>query len=284
MSFCAFLGTTFPKGSILLTRFISFLRTLYANRYMIKSFAMADLKKRYAGSFGGLFWSVIQPLFMILTYYLVFSFVFKAKVEADYGTPSYTLWLVGGLIPWLFFSETVSRSTGMLHENSSLVTKTLFPSEILPICLLVSAIVNHLIGLAILLVFVVIVSGGISPMAVLILPYFFLLSVLVLGFSWALSSMNVFIRDIGQFIGIALNLWFFYTPIVFPISIIPEKYRLLFKLNPMYHVVEGYRKSIINGAYPDYYHLVYLAAVSALVFVVGGLLYKRLKPAFVEVL
>jgi lipopolysaccharide transport system permease protein len=268
----------------LFARFISFLRTLYANRYMIKSFALADLKKRYAGSFGGLFWSVIQPLFMIFTYYLVFSFVFKAKVEADYGTSSYTLWLMGGLIPWLFFSETLSRSTGMLQENRSLVTKTLFPSEILPICLLVSALVSHLIGLAILVVFAVIVSGGISPMAVLIIPYFFLLAVLSLGFSWALSSMNVFIRDIGQFMGIALNLWFFYTPIIFPMSIIPERFKLLFKLNPMYHVVEGYRRSIISGAYPDYYHLLYLSAVSALIFVVGGLLYKRLKPAFVEVL
>lgn len=269
---------------VMITRLISFLRTLYRNRYMIKSFAVADLKKRYAGSFGGLLWSVIHPLVMILTFYILFSFVFGAKVQADSGTTSYALWLVGGLVPWFFFSETVSRSTGALHENQALVTKTVFPSEILPVCLLVSGTINHLIGLVILLVFAVAIKGGISMLFPVTLLYFTLMSIMVLGFSWALSSLNVFLRDVGQLVTVVMNLWFYYTPLIYPISIVPEKYRIILKLNPMYTVVEGYRDSIIAGRYPDPYHLLYLAAVSIFVFVVGGLMYKRLKPAFADVL
>jgi len=268
----------------MLARLISFLKTLYINRYMIKSFALADLKKRYTGSFGGVLWSVIHPLVMIFTYYILFSVVFGMKVQADYGTNSYALWLIGGLVPWYFFSETVSRSTTALQENQSLVTKTLFPSEILPVCLLVSGIINHLIGLVILVIFAVIIEGGISPLTPLVIVYFTLMSIMILGFSWALSSLNVFLRDVGQLVAIAMNLWFYYTPIFYPLSIIPEKYRIILKLNPMYHVVEGYRYSIITGKSPDPYHLLYLAAFSVLAFAVGGLLYKRLKPAFADVL
>jgi len=265
-------------------RLISFLKTLYKNRYMIKSYAIADLKKRYTGSFGGLMWSVVHPLATILTYYVIFSLVFGRKVQADYGTTSYALWLVGGIIPWFFFSQTVMRSTGALYENQALVTKTLFPSEILPVCLLASGIINHLIGLAILLVFAIVISGGISPYFPFVTIYFILMALMVLGFSWALSSLNVFIRDVGQLMGIALNLWFYYTPIFYPVGIVPEKYRIILEINPMYHVVEGYRDSLIVGRYPDPYHVLYLAVFSTGAFVVGGLLYKRLKPAFADVL
>lgn len=251
---------------------------------MIRSFALADLKKRYTGSFGGLMWSVIHPLMMIFTYYFIFSFIFRAKVQADYGTKSYALWLVGGLIPWFFFSETVTRASGALQENKALVTKTLFPSEIIPVCLLASGVINHLIGLAILLVFAVVISGGVSPFFPFVALYFVLMSLMMLGFSWALASLNVFIRDVGQFVVIAMNLWFFYTPIFYPISVVPEKYRIVLKINPMYHVVEGYRNSLIAGRYPDPYHVLYLAAFSLAAFVGGGLLYKRLKPAFADVL
>ena len=265
-------------------RLMSFLRTLYKNRYMIKSFAVADLKKRYTGSFGGIMWSVIQPLAMILTYYLIFSYVFGMKVKADYGTSSYALWLVGGLVPWFFFSETVSRSAGALHENRALVTKTLFPSEIIPICLLVSSFINHLIGLAILFIFAVAITGGVSPMSGLVVIYFVPLTLMVLGMSWALASLNVFIRDVSQVVGIVLNIWFYYTPIIYPVSIIPAKFRMLLQINPMYHVVEGYRDCLVSGKWPNPYHLAYLTVFSTVVFVLGGLLYKRLKPAFADVL
>ncbi|MBI5189471.1 MAG: ABC transporter permease [Nitrospirae bacterium] len=265
-------------------RLISFLGTINKNRYMIKSFALTDLKKRYTGSFGGLMWSVVHPLMTIFTYYIIFSFVFGRKVAADYGTDSYALWLVGGLVPWFFFNETVTRSPGALQENRSLVTKTLFPSEIIPICLLASGIINHLIGLFILLVFAVIITGGISVYFPFVLVYFFLMTLMVLGLSWMFSSLNVFVRDVGQLLKIGMNLWFYYTPIFYPIGIVPERFRIVLELNPMYHVVEGYRNSLIAGRYPDPGHVAYLALFAFCTFAAGGLLYKRLKPAFADVL
>src|SRR5512135_933773 len=233
---------------------------------MVKSFAFADLKKKYTGSFGGLLWSVINPIMTILTLYFVFSFIFRVKVQADYPGTSFTLWLIGGLLPWFFFSETVTRSTGALQENASLVTKTLFPSEIIPVCLIVSGTINHLIVMAILFVFSLVIAGGLSPMSFFVVIYFVLMSIMVLGFSWALSSLNVFVRDIGQVVGIVMNLWFYYTPIFYPVSAVPEKLRIILKLNPMYHVVEGYRNSLILGRYPEPYHLFYLTVFSVAVF------------------
>jgi lipopolysaccharide transport system permease protein len=245
----------------LLVRLISFLKTLYNNRYMIKSFALADLKKKYTGSMGGVLWSVLNPLMTILTLWFIFSFIFGMKVKADYGNTSFALWLMGGLLPWFFFSETVTRATGALNENKSLITKTLFPSEIIPVCLIVAGTINHLIVLCIVFIFSLFISGGLSVFSFFMVIYFVLMSIMVLGFSWGLSSLNVFVRDISHVVGIVMNLWFYYTPIFYPVSAVPEKYRLILKLNPMYHVV-----------------------FSVTVFVVGGLLYKRLKPAFADVL
>ena len=266
------------------TRFLGFLKTLYNNRYMIKSFALADLKKRYTGSFGGMLWSVIQPLAFLLTYYVVFSYFFKAKVSAEYGTSSYALWLISGLLPWFFFSDTVTRSASALHENQALVTKTLFPSEIIPVCLLVSGIINHVIGLAIFFIFSLAITGGVSVFSPVVVLYFFLMSILVLGISWGISSLNVFVRDTGQIVTIVLNLMFFYTPIIYPFGIIPKKLQILFKLNPMYHVVEGYRGVLVASKVPDLYHLLYLFLFASASFIAGGLIYKKLKPAFADVL
>jgi len=267
-----------------LERLLNFVGTLYKNRYMIRSFAKADLKKRYADSYGGVAWAVIQPLMMILTYYVIFSYVFKRKVQADYGTDSYALWLISGLLPWFFFSESVRRSSGALLENRALVTKTLFPSEIIPVCLIVSGLVNHIIGLGILFVFSVVISGGISVYSGFVVIYFLLMAVMILGLNWALSSLNAFIRDISQGVTIIMNLWFYYTPIIYPAGIVPEKYRWILEINPMYYIVEGYRDSLVAGRLPDPYKLLYLAVFSVSVFALGGLLYKRLKPAFIDVL
>jgi len=268
----------------LITRFISFLRTLYKNRYMIKSFALADLKRQYEGSYGGMFWAFGQPLLLILTYYIIFGFIFSKGNFLEYGTKSFALFLLGGMVPWLYFSAVVSRSSTVLLENKSLVTKTLFPSEIIPICLMVTGIINHLIGLAILIVFTIAITGTLSPFAIFVLPYFLLMSLMVLGVSWILSSLNVFVRDIGQLVAVVLNIWFFYTPIFYPLSVVPEKYKIFLKINPLYVVADGYRRTLIQGTYPDPYKLMYLAAVSIAMFIIGGMLYKKLKPAFIDVL
>ena len=267
-----------------MVRLFSFLNTIYRNRYLIRSYAVSDLRKRYTGSMMGLLWSFIHPLMLIFTYYFIFSYVFSRKVTADYGTNSYALWLMCGIVPWMYFSETIRRSAQAVLDNRTLITKTLFPSEILPITLIASSIVNHAVGLLIILVVDVAVMGRLTPFILFLPVYFFLMSVLILGIGWILSSLNVFVRDVGQAVTIVVNLWFYYTPIFYPVGIVPDKYRFIMELNPVYHIVEGYRDSLITAKYPEPSHLLYLAAFSGLAFAVGGLMFKRLKPAFADVL
>lgn len=268
----------------MIRRFFSFLANLHKNRYMIWSLAARELKQQYTGSFLGLIWAVIHPLVMVMLYYFVFSFVFGPKVKASYGTDSFALWLLCGLVPWSYINGTVGRASSAVVANKALVSKTQFPSEVFPVVIILANVVAHIVGLVMILVTVFLTGGGIKPHILLVPVYFFLMSVIILGMGWIFSSLNVFVRDVGQMVTILMSLLYFLTPIFWPPAIIPEEYRGFLELNPFYHVVEGYRSCIISGELPDPMSIAYLAAFAAFVFVTGGLLFKRLKPAFADVL
>jgi len=268
----------------MLTRLISFTRNLYDNRYMIRSLALKDIKRQYTGSFLGIFWAVIHPVITVLTYYFVFSFVFGPKVRGQYGHGSFAVWLLCGLVPWLYFSTIVRGSSLLLIINKALVTKTIFPSEVFPVIALISNSLSHLFGLAIIFVALLVTGGQVGVHVLLVPVYFLFMCIMILGFSWIFSSLNVFVPDVGQFLTLGMTLWYFYTPVFWPVTIIPEKFRPILYVNPMYHLVEGYRVCIMSNKTPDMWSLAYLAGFSIVVFIAGGLLYKRLKPAFADVL
>ncbi len=213
---------------------------------MIKSMAIRDIRARYVGSFLGIFWSIIHPLTQLLIYYFVFSVILKIKLGPEYGGTNFAVWLVAGLLPWMFFADVLTRSPGAVLEQSSLVSKTVFPSEILPFTLLIAAIINHLIGVVIFIGLLVFFGYSITLKILLIIPILLTTAIFALGLSWMLSALNVFLRDIGQVIGVLVNIWFFLTPIVYPRHGIPENLQLLFGLNPMLYSVEGYRAGFLG--------------------------------------
>ena len=262
----------------------SLARLLRQNAYMIRAMVIRDMRARYMGSFLGFFWAVIHPLTQILIYYFVFGVVLKMRLGPEYGGASFALWLTTGLLPWMLFAEAVTRAPGAVLEQSSLVKKMVFPSEIFPIVNLTAAIVNHLIGLAILLGFLVLSGYGFSFQIVLILPYLLLTGFLALGISWFLSAVNVFLRDIGQIISVAVNIWFFLTPIMYPPNLVPGGVRGPLGLNPMLHVVEGYRTALLGKTEMDVAGMAYVLLVALAIFALGGLTFKKLKPAFADVL
>jgi ABC-type polysaccharide/polyol phosphate export permease len=268
----------------LVRRFFSFLGNLHKNRYMIMSLAGRELKQQYTGSFLGVIWAVIHPLVMVMLYYFVFSFVFGPKVKASYGTDSFALWLLCGLVPWFYFNGSVGRASGAVVLNKSLVTKTQFPSEVFPVVIIMANVVGHAVGLMMVLITIILTGGGLTPYVLLVPVYFVLMSVMVLGLGWIFSSLNVFVRDVGPLVTILLSFLNFFTPIFWPPSIIPEQFRGILELNPLFHVVEGYRACIISGTFPGVMSLAYLTVFTAFVFITGGLLFKRLKPAFADVL
>lgn len=267
-----------------LRKFINFIRMLGQSSYMIRSMVIRDLRTRYMGSYLGFFWSVIHPLTQLLLYYFLFSVVLKMKLGPEYGGISYAVWLISGLLPWMFFTEVINRSPNAILEQSNVIKKVVFPSEILPFVHLTAAMVNHFIGLTILIGFIVVLGYGISIKILFVFLYLFAIGIFALGISWLLSSLNVFLRDIGHVMSVVINIWFFLTPISYPAGMIPPRVKVLLRVNPMMHAIDGYRMALLGKADMDIKGLAYFLLVGCITFIIGGLVFQKLKTAFADVL
>jgi lipopolysaccharide transport system permease protein len=262
----------------------NFLHKIYVQRSLIRSFVVRDLKARYIGSFMGLFWSVIHPIVLLVSYTFVFSVILGVRPPPDAGTTSFPLFLFCSILPWLFFQDVLQRSSTIIIDSTNLVTKTLFPSEILPLVVLLSGLVNHLIGFAILLCIIFFVLGKVSLFILLIPLYLFLLMLFTLGISWFVASLNVFVRDVSQVLSVILTFWFWFTPIFYSTNRFPPKLLFLIRFNPLAHVVAGYRDCLLRMCMPDRSVLIILAVASVAVFAAGGLFFRKTKREFVDVL
>jgi len=263
----------------------NFLKKIYIQRSLIRNFVIRDLKARYVGSFMGLFWSVIHPIVLLLVYTFVFGTIFKLKPSPDAGTTSVALFLFCGILPWLYFQDAVQRSSTIIIDNTNLVTKTLFPGEILPLIALLSGFINHLIGFAILLCIIFFTIGKVSVFILLVPLYLLPLMLFTLGLSWFVASLNVFVRDVSQVISVILTFWFWFTPIFYTMGQLDRKELLfLVSLNPLAHVVTGYRDCLLRMQMPDMSILAILTVVSLAVFVSGGLFFRKTKREFADIL
>jgi len=265
--------------------FIDFIKKLYQNRNLVKSMSLRELKALYVGSFFGFLWAVINPLAQVAIFGIIFGVFFKSKPDPIYGTDSFFIYLICGLIPWQFFAQTLSLSTNTLTSNVNLIRRAAgFPSEILPIISVTSNIITHLIGVALLLLILVLFGVKLTLYMLLIFVYLFFIAVFAVGIGWILSSLNVYLRDVQQVVGLITLGWFFFTPIFYSPSIVPESILPVFKLNPMYHFVFGYRYALLAGKMLPWQDFVYLAGISFLTFGLGGIIFRKLKPSFAEVL
>ena len=256
---------------------------LYHHRALISNFVKRDLLARYKGSAMGLFWSVVHPLVMLVLYTLVFSVILRVQVGPAEGTRIFALYLFCGMLPWNAFQEGVSRSTGVILEHANLIKRTVFPSEILPTYVVLSSLINELIGLAILLGAVLFTAHSLS-LPLLLLPVLLLFqAAFTLGLAWIVAAINVFLRDVGQLLGMVLTLWLFLTPIFYPPSLIPNSLKWILLVNPMVWVVESYRSVILRGVFPSPAPLAALALCSSFAFVVGYQLFRRMQGAFADV-
>ena len=265
--------------------FFDFTRKLFRDRYLLWMLTLRELKSSYVGSLFGFLWAVFNPLFLLAIYGVVFGLFFRSRPDPVYGTDSFLFFLLCGIVPWQFFSQTLGASTETILSNKNLVKKaTGFPSEVLPVSCVMSNLVSHFIGIVILLIFLMAEGVRPTPAMVLILPYLFLASLFTVGLAWILSSSNVFLRDIGQVLNILLMGLFFLTPIVYPPSLVPPRYLFVLKLNPIFHFVEGYRYALLAGRPLPLWDIAYFAAFSMVTFGMGGMYFRRLKPLFAEML
>jgi len=259
-------------------------KLLFRDRSVITTMVVRDLRAQYVGSLFGFLWAVIEPLSQVLIYGLVFGFLMKSKPDPEYGTDSYFLYLICGIIPWQFFAQAFVLSASSIVSNSNLVKKSVgFPSEILPIIKVLTSVISHFIAMGLVLVAVA-VTMGLSLYMPLFLVYMFLVIVFAIGLGWIVSSINVYLRDVHKIVSVLIMAWMFLTPIFYSAHIIPAGLLPLFRLNPMFQVVKGYRYAILAGQVLPAGDFLYLAFVSFFTFAIGGILFRRLKPGFAEVL
>jgi lipopolysaccharide transport system permease protein len=259
-------------------------KSLYRNRMLIQELVRRDLKMRYLGSTLGFIWAIIHPVLSLAIYTVIFSVVLKVPMGRDASTFSFVLYLFCGLLPWLTFQEALTRSVGCIPENANLVQKMKFPIEVLVPVLSLSSFIQQLIGTAIFFL-LLLASSRFPGISILLLPLIFLFQLMAMvGLSWLVSSLYLYFRDISQVLGIALNVWFWLTPLVYPQEKAPPVFQWVLTLNPMTHLVGICRALILEGNPATFLSWAYVAAFGGLCFLMGMVVLKRLKPDFPDLI
>jgi ABC-type polysaccharide/polyol phosphate export permease len=254
---------------------------LLASRNLLKNLVMRDLKSRYVGSVGGFIWSIVHPLVRLASYSFVFTIVFN--ITPDDGNVGYPVFLFCGMLPWLLFEDTVSRSCTVIVDNASLVTKTIMPAEALPVAITISNLVHHAIGIGIALA-IMGVFHSIHASTILILLYLPILVLSAQGLGWIAASLHVFLRDTSQALQIVMFLWFWFTPVLYPMSRLGPELQSLLTMNPLAVLVEGYRNALLGLPHPDPIRIAGSFLFAVAIFVVGGLIFRQAKPTFADAL
>lgn len=256
---------------------------LLKEQKFIMGMSRDDFKKKYLGSYLGIAWAFIQPLITLLIFWFVFQVGFKQQPMNDFP---FILWFSVALIPWNFFADALQSATNSIVENSFLVKKIRFKVGILPLVKIYSSLFVHLFFL--LFLFALFAVYGFYPSIYFVqIPYFALcLLLFTLGLSWITSALVIFLKDVGQIVSMILQFGFWLTPIFYSITLIPERYQFLIKLNPLYYIIEGYR-----GAFLYQYWFwerpqltLYFWIVTVILLVSGYYLFRKLRPHFADVL
>lgn len=245
-------------------------------RSMLWSLTKSDLRTRYKGSALGFLWTFVNPLLMLLVYVLIFSFVMKINL------PHYSVFMFIGLLAWNMFAMGIQTATGSVIAKANLVNKIYFPREILPLSVVLGALVNYLLSMVIMFVFLII--SGFAPTWVwLYFPLIVLLeTILTLGFALLFASLNVFFRDLEHMLGVLLMLWFYLTPIIYPITMIPKHFSYLLKLNPVTSIVLSYQDIFYYGTAPHWKLGLYGVIFSLLLLALGSVVFHTLSRRFAE--
>lgn len=260
-----------------------FILDLINNKRIIKELVARDIKDTHIGSLLGFMWTFIQPLALTMIFMLVFGFGFRST--SPVGDVPFVVWFLCALFPWNFFGGTLNQNLNSINSFSYLVKKVKFRISIIPLVKIISQGLIHLVFILILII--ILNAYGVYPTFYWIqFIYYFIATLLLLtGLSWLFSAINVFVKDVGKIIAIFIQLGFFATPIFWRLDSVAESYRFIFKLNPMYYVVTGYRDSFINQiAFWERPELtIYFWSFTLISLFLGIIVFVRLRPHFADV-
>ena len=255
-----------------------FARNLVEKRTLIVQLVKRDFHQRYVGSSAGWVWGLIHPLVLLASYTFIFDICMKS------GQKHYPLVLFSGMLPWLLFAETVQRSSGSLVEHANLITKTLFPSEIVPIAVFLSLLVSHLLTVVLFAMVAGLILGHMNPMLVMVPVFVLFLGMFAIGLGWVTAALQVYIRDTAQVVTVVMTFWMWVTPLFLQESQFPSWGKFVIRANPLAYVVRGYREMLLGQAVPSVGDLGAIAVFGTVSFVLGGLVFRHLKRGFADVL
>lgn len=258
--------------------------SIWNNRGLLRSMIRRDIQARYRGSFADIFWTVLNPVLLMATYFFVFGIVLQSRFGPDNSRTGFVLYFLAGMLPWLPFAEAVGRAPHVMLEHRNFIRKLVFPVEILPVSQSLAALITELFALAAFVLAVFIIRGD-WPVMVVLLPILLVPQILfTMGVAWFLAALGVFVRDLTQVIGFLLTLWFFITPICYPEASLPPEIAPFLLKNPMYQFVRGYRELLLEGRLPEWSAIVKLWAVSIAAFVLGYSWFHKLRKSFADVI
>jgi lipopolysaccharide transport system permease protein len=251
---------------------------------LIFSLAWRELVARYKGSVLGIVWAIITPVVMIAIFTFIFAGVFHARFGPR-GTPwDYALYLFCGLLPWTMFQEALQTSSTTIVNHANLVKRVVFPLETLPVAQALSSLGNQMFGTLVLILAIAIIRHEFHAtmlwLPVLLIPQL----IFTLGAAWLVASLGVFLRDIVQGITLVLMAWMYLTPIIYPESIVPERYRSFINANPFTALIRSYRRIFLEGQAPDWPSLGYFSLVALVIFVFGYWWFAKSRRNFADVI
>jgi lipopolysaccharide transport system permease protein len=259
-------------------------RAVWQYRELLYLLVWRDVKVRYKQTALGVTWIVIQPLVSMV----VFSGLFGLLLQVPSGGVPYPVFVLAGLLPWQYFANSLNRCTNSLVDSSYLITKVYFPRVIIPLAAVISGLVDF--GVSFVAMLVVLLLFGIYPTpAIVLLPFFLLLALATaLGFGLWLTALNVRFRDVRQLLPFIVQIWMYVTPVVYSLTLIPERYRWLFALNPMSGVVGGFRWALLGDHLTDVQDFgplfVASVAITVLVLVTGAFFFRRIERTFADII
>ncbi|MEO6508384.1 MAG: ABC transporter permease [Patescibacteria group bacterium] len=246
---------------------------------LIKHLTMREIKGRYKQSFLGFFWIILNPFFQML----IMSFVFSKIIQTgSLGVP-YPIYIYAGLLPWTFFSLSLTSSMSVLVENASLIKKIYFPREILILATILAKAFDFLLSTVIFFILMIFFQVPLHAVALLFIPIFLIQILFTLGISLLLSSLNLLYRDIQYLFGLILTLWFYLTPVIYATEFFPENYRWIFKFNPMSVFINAYREVLLGGHLPNWGSLGVGVIIAFTIFGLSYILFKKLEGTFADI-
>lgn len=251
------------------------IRALWAYRGFILGNVKREFQTKYRNSLLGAAWNIINPLSMIVVYTVIFSQLMKSRLPGVEGTYAFSIYLCTGILIWGLFAEISTRATGMFLEHANLLKKISFPRLCLPVTVVSNALLNFGIVFGLFVLFLVLSGSFPGRVFIALGPLLLLLTALAIAIGLNLGVLNVFFRDVGQFFGIFLSFWFWFTPIVYPANILPEAVQRVIAYNPMARLIKAFQDVVVLGQWPDWHSLWPVAVLTVVLSATGLRLFYR---------